>query len=75
MSVRELEVVYAAVDRAVRWGLDTVENSHLLCKGKYQCTADLFVLFGFSCFALAELVTYLLVWLNPNQSNRRSAVQ
>ena len=27
------------------------ENTHLLCKGKYQCTADLlFDWFGFSCF-------------------------
>ena len=38
-------------------------------------TADLFIFFGFSCFAYVELVTYLLVWSNPNQSNRRSAVQ
>ena len=34
----------------------------------------LFVLFGFSYFAFAELVTDLLVWLNPNQSNRRYSV-
>ena len=32
-------------------------------------------LFGFSCFDYVELETYLLVWLNPNQSNRMSAVQ
>ena len=37
--------------------------------------ADLMlVLFEFSCFAYADFVTYLLAWLNPNQSNRRSAV-
>ena len=40
--------------------------------GKYHCTIDLlFILFTFSCFTNAELVTYLLVWLNSNQSNRR----
>ena len=37
------------------------ENTHFLRKGKYHCMADLlFVSFGFSCFAYAELVTYLL---------------
>ena len=52
------------------------ENTHLLFKGKYHCMDNLlFVLFGFSCFAHDESVTYLLVWLNPNQSNKRSAVQ
>ena len=34
----------------------------------------LFILFGFSCFAYIELASALLVWLNPNQSNRRSVV-
>ena len=35
--------------------------------------ADLMlVLFEFSCFAYAEFVTYLLAWLNPNQSNSSS---
>ena len=28
-----------------------------------------------SCFAYVELATFLLVWSNPNQSNRRSIVQ
>ena len=28
---------------------------------------SLFVLFGFSPFAYAELLTYLLFWLNQNQ--------
>ena len=52
------------------------ENSLLLHKGKYQWMADVvFVLLGYSCFSHAKLVTYLLVWLNQNQSNRRSAVQ
>ena len=52
------------------------ENTHLLCKGKYQFTAVLlFVWFRFSYFACVELETFLLVCLNPNQSNRRSAVQ
>ena len=44
--------------------------------GKYDCTADLlFVLFGLSSFAIVELATAFLVWSNPNQSNRRSAMQ
>ena len=45
-------------------------------KGKFHCTADLlYILFWFSCFAYVEWTTVLLVWSNPNQSNRRSAVQ
>ena len=53
------------------------KNSLLLCKGKkYDCTADLlFTLFRFSRFAYIELTKDLLVWSNPNQSTRRSAVQ
>ena len=31
--------------------------------------------FGLSYFAHVELETDLVVWSNPNQSNRRSAVQ
>ena len=34
----------------------------------------LFILFGLSYFAFVELETYLLLWLNPNQSIRRSVV-
>ena len=52
------------------------ENTHLLHKGKYHCTTDLlFDWFGFSCFVELKLQTDLLVWPNPNRSNRRSAVQ
>ena len=52
------------------------ENTDLLCKGKYQCMADfLFDSFGFSCFVVFKRSTDLLVWPNPNQSNKRSAVQ
>ena len=35
----------------------------------------LFILFEFSCFAYVDLASALLVRLNPNQSNRRLAVQ
>ena len=50
------------------------ENTNLR-KGKYHYMADLlFISYGLSCFALVELATDLLVWLNPNQSNRRSAI-
>ena len=45
-------------------------------KGKYHSTTDLLIILnGFGCFAYVELGTDLLVWLNPNQSNRGSAVQ
>ena len=38
------------------------ENTNLLCKGKYQCTADLlFFLFGFSFFAHVKFTTDVLV--------------
>ena len=41
-----------------------------------HCTADLqFDWLGFSWFDCVELDRDLQVWLNPNQSNRRSAVQ
>ena len=46
------------------------------CMGKYYCTTDLlFYLFRCGCFSNVELETYFLVWSNPNQSNKRSAVQ
>ena len=35
----------------------------------------LFDWLGFSCFAYVKLDRDLQVWLNPNQSNRRYAVQ
>ena len=45
-------------------------------KGKYHCTAYLlFILFEFICFAHVELVSVVLVWSIPNQSNRRSVIQ
>ena len=51
-------------------GLCKAEITHLLCKKKYPCMTDLlFVFFGFSNFAYAELVTYSLVLLNANYSN------
>ena len=51
------------------------ENTHLLCKGKHHCAADLmFYTFGFSCFACDELTTYLLAWLHANPSTRKSVI-
>ena len=50
------------------------ENTNLLCKGKYHCSADLIIqsnLLGFGWFAYEEGTTDLLVCSNPNQSNRR----
>ena len=47
----------------------------MLDQGKYQCTADLFILFGFSCFAYVELASALVIWSNPNQFSRMSYVQ
>ena len=56
--------------------LPVAENTHLLCKRKYHCMDDLlFDWLGFSCFVELKLQTDLLVWPNPNRSNRRSAVQ
>ena len=35
-----------------------MEYTHLLCTGKYHCSADLHIdRFGFSCFAYVELDT------------------
>ena len=52
------------------------ENTHWLRKGKYQCTTDL--LFDWSGFGQTRKSVYSFnstKQLNPNQSNRRSAVQ
>ena len=50
--------------------------THLLHKGKYHCMTNLlFDWLGFSYFACVELDRDLQVWSNPNQSNRRSAMQ
>ena len=66
------EWVRIAVDKA----MEQPYNTHLLRKGKHHCMADLlFNWLGFSCFACVELDRYLQLWLNPNQSNRRSAIQ
>ena len=66
------EWVRIAVDKA----MEQPDNTHLLRKGKHHCMADLlFNWLGFSCFACVELDRYLQLWLNPNQSNRRSAIQ
>ena len=60
-----------AIASIPRLGLLKAENTHILRKGKYQCTAGLM----FNLLTYNELTTDLLVWSNPNQSNRRSAVQ
>ena len=46
------------------------ENAHH--RMEYHCTSDvLFYLFTFGWLAYFELATDLLVWSNPNKSNRR----
>ena len=51
-------------------------GSSLLFQGKYHCMSELLCFFfGFSCFSYVKLTTDFLVWLNPNQLNRRSAMQ
>ena len=51
------------------------ENTHLLCKGKYHCTADLlFDQLGFGQTSKSVHSFNSTKQLNPNQSNR-SAVQ
>ena len=53
------------------------EKTQLLRKVKYHCTADLlFDYFGrIQLLCFVELDRDLQVWFNPNQSNRRLAVQ
>ena len=54
---------------------DKIRDNRLLCKGKYHDMVDLlFCRSGFGCFAMVKLSRDTLVWLNPNQSNRRSAM-
>ena len=54
----------------------TTENTHLLCKGKYHWTADLlFDRLGFGQTSKSVYSFNSTKQLNPNQSNRRSAVQ
>ena len=61
---------YYSLTRSLYMGKELLEKIH---KGKYHCFADLqFYLFGVKCFAYIEWATYLLVWSNQNQSNRRS---
>ena len=70
--------MFLRLDDILLWKFSYIctENTHLLRKGKYHCMADLlFDWFGFSCFVEMKLKTDLLVWPNPNWSNRRSAVQ
>ena len=51
-------------------------TEYSLCKRTYHCSAYLLLYqLGFTCFAYVELATDLLVWSNPSQSNRRSAIQ
>ena len=53
-----------------------LENTHLLCKGKYQCMANfLFDWFGFDQTWKSLSNSTQVKQLKPNQSNRRSAVQ
>ena len=56
-------------------GNNVAENTHLLCKEKYHCTADLlFDWFGFDQTS-KYVVDTQANQLNQNHSNRRSAVQ
>ena len=55
---------------------DDAENTHLLHKGKYHCTADLlFDQLGFGQSSKSVYSFNSTKQLNPNQSNRRSAIQ
>ena len=52
-----------------------VKPNLIKLKGKYHCTANLlFILFVFSCIGYIELATKFIVWSNPNQTNKRSAM-
>ena len=67
----------AAMREAARWKhTHDRENTHLLCKGKYHCTAELlFDRLGLAKQANLSIVLIKKKQLNPNQSNRRSAIQ
>ena len=63
-------------DTAKNTQLLCTENTHLLHKGKYHCTADLlFDWLGFGQTSKSDNSFNSTKQLNPNQSNRRSAVQ
>ena len=52
------------------------ENTQLLCKGKYHYTADLlYDRLGFGQTSKSVYIFNSTKQLNPNQSNRRSAIQ
>ena len=84
---KKLSCCYDIMNARTYWGKSCIgimfrktkiqpENTHLLCKGKSHCMAELlFDQLRFSCFACVELDRDLQVWSNPNQSNRRSAIQ
>ena len=56
--------------------LSSPENTHLLRKGKYHCTADLlFDQLGFGQTSKSVYSFNSKKQLNPNQSNRRSTIQ
>ena len=86
LGKKKLSCCYDIMNRTY-WGISCIgimfrktkiqpENTHLLCKGKSHCMAELlFDQLRFSCFACVELDRDLQVWSNPNQSNRRSAIQ
>ena len=70
-----IKTKFATSKNHIQWN-NFSESRGFHFKGKYHCTDDLlFNLFGFGCFAYAELATHLLVWSNPNQSNRRLTIQ
>ena len=71
-SQLENSVSYCVLRRSER----ASENTHLLCKGKYHCTADLlFDRLGFGQRSKSVYSFNSTKQLNPNQSNRRSAIQ
>ena len=81
-AIQTMYRVHKSVEQLVGRNGDTwqdmcmqVTSIYYLNQGKYHFTSDLlFILFTFSYIADGKLKIALIVWSNPNKSNRRSAV-
>ena len=79
MALSTGPLMMEATNLPFKTSIDTSVREHKLTyctRGSIpEWLTSCFTCFGFSCFAHVELTTYLLVWSNPNQSDRWSAIQ
>ena len=79
MALSTGPLMMEATNLPFKTSIDTSVREHKLIyctRGSIpEWLTSCFTCFGFSCFAHVELTTYLLVWSNPNQSDRGSAIQ